>query len=224
MTGTWGSASSAYATVNGIKLHYVDGGQSPRTVVLIPGWPQTWYAWCKVMPALAKSYRVIAVDTRGMGQSSRPESGYDTRTAAADISALMKQLGISRYSVIGHDVGMWIAYPLAMEEGQAIDKLVMAEATIPGVAPWPPMLLPPEQNAGMTQFMFNQLRDLPEFLVSGREATYLRWIVDHLAFRPDRVAVDEYVRAYSVRCGPGLNTIARSPLRSGRMRSSGKEN
>jgi pimeloyl-ACP methyl ester carboxylesterase len=100
--------------------------------------------------------------------------------------------------VIGHDVGMWIAHPLAAEHGEAIDKLVVAEALIPGVTPTPPMLLPPDANAGLTQFMFNQLRDLPEFLVAGREGPYLRWVVDHLAYRPDRVAVDEYIRAYSV--------------------------
>jgi pimeloyl-ACP methyl ester carboxylesterase len=197
--GNLGSGfESKHAEVNGVRLHYVAGGQGQRTVVLIPGWPQTWYAWRNVMPELAKTYRVIAVDTRGMGDSSRPDSGYDTKTVASDISALMGKLGVERYSVVGHDVGMWIAYPLAVQHGQVIDKLVMVEATIPGVTPWPPMLLPPQANAGMTQFMFNQLRDLPEFLVAGREAAYLRWIVEHLAYRPDRVAVDEYVRAYSV--------------------------
>jgi pimeloyl-ACP methyl ester carboxylesterase len=189
---------SEYAEVNGVKLHYVEGGQGPRTVVLIPGWPQTWYAWRKIMPELARTYRVVAVDTRGMGGSSRPDSGYDTETAADDITALMTKLGVARYSVIGHDIGMWIAYPMAARHGQAIDRLVVTEATIPGVTPWPPMLLPPLANAGMTQFMFNQLRDLPEFLVAGREAAYLGWVVEHLAYRPDRVAVDEYIRAYSV--------------------------
>jgi pimeloyl-ACP methyl ester carboxylesterase len=189
---------SGYADVNGVKLHYVEGGQGPQTVVLIPGWPQTWYAWRKVMPELAKTHRVIAVDTRGMGDSSRPDTGYDTQTAAGDISALMSKLGAPRYSVIGHDVGMWIAYPLAAQNGQAVEKVVMTEALIPGVTPTPPMLLPPQMNAGLTQFMFNQLRDLPEFLVAGREAAYLRWVVGHLAYRPDRVAVDEYIRAYSV--------------------------
>lgn len=189
---------SEYAEVNGVKLHYVEGGQGSRTVVLIPGWPQTWYAFRKIMPELAKRYRVVAVDTRGMGTSSRPDTGYDTETAAEDITALMAKLGVSRYSVIGHDIGMWIAYPMAARHGQAIDRLVVTEATIPGVTPWPPMLLPPQANAGMTQFMFNQLRDLPEFLVAGREAAYLSWVVEHLAYRPDRVAVDEYIRAYSV--------------------------
>jgi pimeloyl-ACP methyl ester carboxylesterase len=189
---------SEYAEVNGVKLHYVEGGSGQRTVVLIPGWPQTWYAWRKVMPELARSYRVIAVDTRGMGDSSRPDSGYDAETAASDISALMSRLRAPRYSVIGHDVGMWIALPLAAQHGQAVDRLVMTEATIPGVTPTPPMLQPPQMNSGMVQFMFNQLSDLPEFLVAGREAAYLRWVVEHLAYRPDRVAVDEYIRAYSV--------------------------
>lgn len=188
---------SEYADVNAIKMHYVSGGQGP-TLVLIPGWPQTWYAWRKLMPELAKTHRVIAIDTRGMGGSSRPESGYDTETVASDISALMRKLGVDRYSVIGHDVGMWIAYPLAAKQGQSIDRLIVSEALIPGVTPTPPMLLPPQQNAGLTQFMFNQLRDLPEFLVAGREAAYVRWVVEHLAYRPDRVAVDEYARAYSV--------------------------
>src|SRR6266511_6324149 len=78
-----------------------------------------------------------------MGDSSRPDSGYDTETAAADISELLTSLDISRYSVIGHDIGMWIAYPLATRHGSSIDKLVVTEALIPGVTPTPPMLLPP---------------------------------------------------------------------------------
>ena len=189
---------SEYADVNGVKLHYVAGGQGTKTVLLIPGWPQTWYVWRKIMPALAKDYHVVAVDTRGMGGSSRPEGGYDAETAAKDLSELMHQLGFDHYAVIGHDVGMWIAYPLAAQHQDAIDKLVVTEALIPGITPTPPMLLPPDVNAGLTQFMFNQLRDLPEFLVEGREGPYLRWVVDHLAYRPDRVAVDEYIRAYTV--------------------------
>src|SRR5439155_14407814 len=95
---------SEYAEVNGVKLHYVEGGQGKRTVVLIPGWPQTWYAWRKVMPELGKNHRVIAIDIRGMGDSSRPDDGYDTKTASQDVSALMDKLGVSHYSVIGHDI------------------------------------------------------------------------------------------------------------------------
>ena len=184
--------------MNGVKLHFVEGSEGQRTVVLIPGWPQTWYAWRKIMPDVANTYHVVALDIRGMGESSRPESGYDTETLANDISALMDQLGISRYSVVGHDIGMWIAYSLAAKHGAQVDKLVVSEAFIPGISPTPPMLQPPEKSAALAQFMFNQLRDLPEFLVSGREASYLRWNVEHRAYWPDRVAVDEYIRAYSV--------------------------
>jgi len=189
---------SDYAEVNGIKLHYVEGGHGARTVVLIPGWPQTWFVWRKIMPTLARDYHVIAVDTRGMGDSSRPDGGYDTKTVADDIHALMSKLGVKRYSAIGHDIGMWIAYPLAAQYGAEIDKLVVTDALIPGVAPTPPMILPPDVNAELTQFMFNQLRDLPEFLVEGREAAYMRWVVGHMAYRPDAVAVDEYIRNYAV--------------------------
>ena len=71
---------SQFAIVNGVKLHFVEGGEGQRTVVLIPGWPQTWYAWHKIMPDVANTYHVVAVDIRGMGESSRPESGYDTET------------------------------------------------------------------------------------------------------------------------------------------------
>jgi pimeloyl-ACP methyl ester carboxylesterase len=188
---------SEFAEANGVRLHYVEGGSGPA-VVLLPGWPQTWYAFRKIMPELAKAHHVIAVDLRGMGESERPDGGYDTRTLAEDIHALMGGRGITRYSVIGHDIGMWVAYPLAATHGDEIDRLVVSEALIPGVSETPPMLMPPDQNAGLTQFMFNQLRDLPEFLVAGREAAYLRWVVQHLAFRPDRVAVDEYIRTYSV--------------------------
>jgi pimeloyl-ACP methyl ester carboxylesterase len=181
-----------------VRLHYVQGGQGSKTLLLIPGWPQTWYVWRKLMPALATDYRVIAVDTRGMGDSSQADEGYDTETVANDLNGLMCKLGVRHYSVIGHDVGMWIAYPLAALHGDVIDKLVVTEALIPGLTATPPMLMPPDANSGLTQFMFNQLRDLPEFLVAGREGPYLRWVIEHLAFKPDQVAVDEYIRAYSV--------------------------
>ncbi len=188
---------SQFAVVNGVKLHFVEGGEGP-VVVLIPGWPQTWYAWRKIMPELASNYRVIAVDLRGMGESNRPETGYDTLTLANDISALMAHVGASRYSVVGHDIGMWVAYPLAATHGGQIEKLVVSEAHIPGVTPPVPMLQPPDVNARLTQFMFNRLPELPEFLIAGREAAYIRWVIEHMAYWPDRVAIDEYARAYSV--------------------------
>src|SRR5439155_10132772 len=89
---------SQFAIVNGVKLHFVEGGEGQRIVVLIPGWPQTWYAWHKIMPDVANTYHVVAVDIRGRRESTPPECGYDTQPVGNDISALMDQLGISRYS------------------------------------------------------------------------------------------------------------------------------
>ncbi|HWW51926.1 MAG TPA: alpha/beta hydrolase [Verrucomicrobiae bacterium] len=188
---------SGYQTVGAIKLHYVAGGEG-RPVLLVPGWPETWYAWRKVMPALARNRRVIAVDTRGMGGSGRPVGGYDMASTAADLHGLMNQLGYRQYAVVGHDIGMWIGYALAADFPHDVDRLAVIEAMIPGLTPTPPLFLPPEQNLRRWHFMFNQLPDLPEALIAGRERVFLSWLFEHYAYRPDMVAIDEYIRAYSV--------------------------
>ena len=96
---------SHYTTsVNGIKLHYVIGGHGDP-VVLLHGWPETWYAWRHVMPALAKNYTVIAPDLRGLGDSSKPPTGYDGKTVAEDIHQLVTQLGYKTIFLVGHDIG-----------------------------------------------------------------------------------------------------------------------
>jgi alpha-beta hydrolase superfamily lysophospholipase len=100
------------ASVNGIQLHYVIGGQGDP-VVLLHGWPETWYAWHKVMPALAKNYTVIAPDLRGLGDSSKPPTGYDGKTVAEDIHQLVTQLGFETIFLVGHDIGAFVAYPYA---------------------------------------------------------------------------------------------------------------
>ena len=92
------------ATVNGIQMHYVIGGQGDP-VVLLHGWPETWYAWHHVMPALAKNYTVIAPDLRGLGDSSKPLTGYDGKTLAEDIHQLVTQLGFKTIFLVGHDIG-----------------------------------------------------------------------------------------------------------------------
>jgi pimeloyl-ACP methyl ester carboxylesterase len=84
-----------YNDVNGVKFHYIKGG--PRSVVLIPGWLQTGYAWRKVMPQAGKDLRVVALDTRGTDDPSRPDDGYDMQTAANDVAVVVNKLGVSRY-------------------------------------------------------------------------------------------------------------------------------
>ena len=100
------------ATVNGIQIHYVRGGQGDP-VVLLHGYPQSWYEWRHIMPALAKNYTVIAPDLRGFGDSSRPLTGYDGNTTAEDIYQLVSQLGFSKIFLVAHDVGVQPAYSFA---------------------------------------------------------------------------------------------------------------
>jgi pimeloyl-ACP methyl ester carboxylesterase len=187
-----------FTVVNDVRLHYVRAGEG-KPILLISGFLQTWYAWRHVLPLLAKrGFDVIAVDPRGIGQSGRPLTGYDTGQVASDLHALMKELGHDNYSVIGHDVGVWIAYALARDYSEAVQCLVLVEAHLPGVAPAPEIFLPPKKNRARWHFMFNQLPDLPEMLIQGREEAYLSWMFEQWAFHLERVAVDSYIQAYSV--------------------------
>src|SRR6266516_1958624 len=99
--------TSGYVAAGGLRQHAVTGGQGPP-LLLVHGWPQTWYAWRLVMPALARDFFVVAPDQRGTGLSSRPADGYDTGTLAGDLVALMDALGHQRFALAGHDTGMWI--------------------------------------------------------------------------------------------------------------------
>lgn len=186
-----------YVRVQGLRLHCVTAG-SGTPVLLVPGWPQTWYAWRHVMQALAAAgYLAIAVDPPGLGDSDRPEQGYDTGSVASVLRQAMAQLGHERFHLVGHDVGMWIAYALASDYPEAVRSVVMTEAVIPGLAEAPPIFVAPEQNIFLWHFLFNQVRDLPELLITGREVAYLTFMFDRWAFRRHAVAADTYIRAYS---------------------------
>ncbi|MEG0003494.1 MAG: alpha/beta hydrolase [Comamonas sp.] len=189
--------SHDYVRIDGRRIHCVTAGQG-QPVLLIPGWPQTWYAWRHVMQALAaQGFQAIAVDPPGTGFSDRPDTGYDTGTIAQTLHRSMLALGHARYQVVGHDVGMWVAYALASDQPQAVQSLALTEAVIPGLAPEPSIFAPPEQNIFLWHFMFNQLADLPETLIAGRERAYLEFMFNRWSLRRDRVAVDVYVDAYS---------------------------
>lgn len=185
-----------YVRIDGQRLHCAILGEG-RPVLLIPGWPQTWRAWRHVMAALAENgFAAIAVDPLGTGDSARPDSAYDTGAAARTLHRLMTKLGHERYRVAGHDVGMWIGYALASDYPEAVERIALAEAVIPGLAPAPSIFAPPADTIFLWHFMFNQILDLPEFLTSGREKEYLRFIFDNWSHRRDRVAADAYIAAY----------------------------
>lgn len=120
------------AVVNDIRLHYVLGGQGDP-VVLLHGWPETWYAWRKVMPALAQQYTVIAPDMRGLGDSDKPATGYDKSTVADDIYQLVRQLGFQRIFLVGHDMGGPVAYAYAAAHPQDVRRFVFVESLLPGI-------------------------------------------------------------------------------------------
>ncbi|MCC3704796.1 alpha/beta fold hydrolase [Rouxiella badensis] len=186
-----------YLTVGHRRLHYVTQGRGPA-VLLIPGWPQTWYTWRDVMKHLAQAgFTAVAVDSPGTGESSPPCGGYDTGNIAALLNQLMQHLGHARYSLIGHDIGMWVGYAMGADFPDAVQRMVLTEAVIPGLAPAPEIFVSGEENLFLWHFMFNQLADLPEALTQGREAQYLGYIFDKWSWQRNRVAAEEYVKAYS---------------------------
>ena len=160
--------TSRYIDTGDLRLHAVTGGDGPP-LLLVHGWPQTWYAWRMLMPTLARDFSVIAVDQRGIGLSDKPQDGYDTGTLARDLVALMDALGHQRFALYGTDVGMPIAYALAADHPDRLDRLIVSEAPLPGVSPSPPLFLPPLLNARLWHLAFNQLPKINEQLVTGRE-------------------------------------------------------
>ncbi|WP_208116423.1 alpha/beta hydrolase [Paraburkholderia sp. BL10I2N1] len=199
---------NGYAEVNGVRLHYVVGGKG-EPLVLLPGWPETWWAFHKIMPALAEHYTVIAVDLRGMGASSRPADGYDKKTMARDIYELVKSLGYDKASVAGHDIGSAVAFAYGENYPQATGKLVMMELPHPDDSLMSFPLLPAQGAFGdrlgtarpyLWWFAFNQVQGLPEKLLAGHIRVEQDWIFNY--FLVDAGAVDArdravYERAYN---------------------------
>jgi len=152
------------------------------------------------MPSLARDFEVIAVDQRGIGESEKPENGYDTGTLASDLVALMDALGHERFAVVGHDTGLIIGYALAADHPDRVDRLVLAEVPgPPGVPPGPPLFLPESLNNKLWHIPFNRVDKVPEQLVRGREDTFYGYefaIQAGSGKLPDEL-VDYYVRLYS---------------------------
>ena len=164
--------TSHYIDTGEVRLHAVIGGDGPP-LLLVHGWPENWYAWRMLMPELARDFKVIAVDQRGIGLSDKPQDEYDTGTLAGDLVALMEALGHQRFAVYGTDTGMPIAYALAADHPEQVERLVVSEAPLPGVSPSPPLFLPPQLNAKFWHLMFNQLpAEVNEALVRGREEIF----------------------------------------------------
>ncbi len=186
-----------FANLKGVRLHYVTHGAG-RPLVVLHGWPQTWYEWRRVMPLLADRFAIVAPDLRGLGDSSRPASGYDKKTVAADIWRLMREhLGHQRFDVVGHDWGAPVAFRLAADHPDEVAHLAMLDVGVPGDRP--------AAGSGPVRgdrwhHMFHQLPDLPEALTVGRERIYLEWFFSNGIDRAGAFSdedIREYVRTYS---------------------------
>ena len=189
-----------YANLEGVRLHYVTLGRG-TPVLLLHGWPQTWYEWRLLMPLLADEYCLVAPDLRGLGDSSRPAAGYDKKTVAEDIWQLIhKHLGYERFIVVGHDVGAVVAFRLAADHAEAVTHLVLLDVPVIGERVESMGGLIPHGQLPRWHHLFHQVVDLPEALTFGRERLYLEWFFN---WGTDQAGVfseadiSEYVRAYS---------------------------
>jgi len=161
--------TSQYIDTGDVRLHAVIGGNGPA-LLLIHGWPETWYAWRLMMPTLAQDFTVIAVDQRGIGLSDKPTDGYDTGTLAKDMIGLMDALGYQKFAVAGHDTGFAIAYALAADFPDRIDRVALAEIPGPPMpSASPPVFVPGQVNNRLWHLAFNRVDNLPEQLIAGRE-------------------------------------------------------
>jgi pimeloyl-ACP methyl ester carboxylesterase len=188
------------ATVNRIRLHYVMGGQG-EPLVLLHGFPQTWYSWYKIMPTLAEHHTLIVPDLRGYGDSSKPNDGYDKKTMAEDIYQLISELGYEQIFLVGHDVGGMVAYAYACAHPSKVRRLVIAEALIAGLKPGFEEAMDNSQGKGAWWVTFNTIPNLPEALIAGRERIYIDWFCKNVAYNPAAISesdIDEYVRAFSI--------------------------
>jgi pimeloyl-ACP methyl ester carboxylesterase len=156
---------SRSAEIDGVKLHYLTAGQG-APLILLHGYAETSLMWKPIMPVLAKRFTVIAPDLPGIGDSAIPENGLDMKTAAIRIHALARSLGVERAKVVGHDIGLMVAYAYAAQFPTEVEKLVVMDAFLPGVGEWEDVY----NNPALWHFRFNG--PTPEALVQGRERTY----------------------------------------------------
>jgi pimeloyl-ACP methyl ester carboxylesterase len=156
---------SRTATIDGVELHYMTAGHGAQ-LILLHGYAETSRMWRPIVPVLAERFTVIAPDLPGIGDSGIPDGGLDMKTAAVRIHALARSLGVERARVVGHDIGLMVAYAYAAQFPGEVEKLVVMDAFLPGVEGWEAVY----NNPAIWHFRFNG--PTPEALVRGRERTY----------------------------------------------------
>ena len=182
------------AKIDGVKLHYLMAGRGP-TVILLHGYAETSRMWRPIIPLLAEKFTVIAPDLPGIGDSAIPPSGLDMKTSATRIHALARSLGVEKARVVGHDIGLMVAYAYATQFPAETEKLVVMDAFLPGVVGWEQVY----DDPNVWHFRFNG--EYPEALVRGRERTYFEYFWNVLAADKTRSIPEAdrkaYIEAYS---------------------------
>ena len=192
-----------YEEVNGTRLHYVKGGQG-EPLILIPGYPETWWAYHKVMPILAEKYCVIVIEMRGMGSSDKPADGYEKKNMAKDVFELVKKLGYEKVHIGGHDIGAHVAFSFAANFPGSTSKLIMLDTPHPDQTMYQlPML--PVLGANYLYpwwLAFNQVKELPEDLLEGRMNIVIDWLFKNLLVEQSSISnfdKEVYQLAYNSR-------------------------
>lgn len=187
------------ATVNGVNIHYVIGGQG-EPLVLLHGFGQNWYMWNRLLPELSKHFTVIAPDMRGIGESGKPTDGYDKKTMAKDIHELVNKLGYKNIKLAGHDIGLMVAYAYAAQYGNEVKRVALLDALLPGIEPvWSDL-------SGKLWWFGFFARPVSGELVNGQADLFLRdfWpVVGYVKDPFTKEETDEFIRSYSV---PGATT------------------
>jgi len=170
-----------YEEVNGTRLHYLKGGQG-EPLILIPGYPETWWAYHKVMPILAEKYCVIVIEMRGMGSSDKPADGYEKKNMAKDVFELVKKLGYEKVHIGGHDIGAHVAFSFAANFPGSTSKLIMLDTPHPDEAMYQLPMLPILGTDYLYPWWlsFNQVKELPEELLEGRMNIVIEWLFKNL--------------------------------------------
>jgi pimeloyl-ACP methyl ester carboxylesterase len=183
-----------FAKVNGARLHYLIGG-SGSPVVLLHGYAETGHMWRPIMPLLAHRHTVLVPDLRGAGGSAKPADGYDKKNMAVDIHELTSSLGLDRVRIVGHDIGLMVAYAYAAQFPQAAERVVLMDAFLPGIGNWKNMWLLRDL------WHFHFYGDVPLALVKGRERIYFEHFWNDFAADRKRSVPEAdrrvYARAYA---------------------------
>lgn len=190
-----------YATVNGAKIHYVIGGKG-EPLLLIHGFGQNWYMWNRLLPELSKHFVVIAPDMRGVGESGKPAGGYDKKNMAVDMHELVKKLGFQHINLVGHDIGLMVAYAYAAQFPADVKKIALLDALLPGIEPvW-------SQVRSQAWWFGFFAQPHSGDIVSGKVGLFFTDFWPTVGFKNNSFTTaerNEFIRAYSV---PGATTGA----------------